>query len=128
MSDTPFLHRILLRVGALPGVRLFRCNNGVGWVGTLVWKRGGRVLLDNARPLRAGLVKGSGDLIGWVEREITPDMVGQRVAVFASLEAKEGTGRPDKDQRTWLQNVKDAGGIAGIVRSVDDAHELIDRK
>lgn len=128
MSDTPFLHRILLAVGALPGVRLFRCNNGVGWVGTLVWKRGGRVLLDNARPLRAGLVKGSGDLIGWVEREITPDMVGQRVAVFASIEAKEGTGRPDKDQRTWLQNVKDAGGIAGIVRSVDDAHDLIDPK
>lgn len=127
MSDTPFLHRIMMAIGARPGVRVFRQNVGLGWFGELVAKRGGRVVLDNARPLHAGLVRGSGDLIGWTSIEITPAMVGQRVAIFTSLEAKEGGGRPSRDQRTWMENVKEAGGIAGIVRSEADARALIER-
>lgn len=128
MTDTPFLHRIMLAIGARPGARVFRQNVGLGWVGELVSKRGGRVVLDNARPLHAGLVKGSGDLIGWTSVTVTPAMVGRRVAIFTSIEAKQGGGRPNKQQRTWLQNVKEAGGIAGIARSEAEARELIEFK
>lgn len=127
MSDTPFLHRIMKAVGALPGVRLFRQNVGMAWIGDWTRLRDGSVLIRNPRPLHAGLVKGSGDLIGWTSIEITPEMVGRRVAVFTSLEGKEGSGRANEAQRNWLQAVNDAGGIAGIVRSEEDARALIGR-
>lgn len=127
MSDTPFLHRILLAVGALPGVRLFRSNTGMAWTGDAVRLRDGSMLIRNPRPLHAGLVKGSGDLIGWTSVEITPAMVGQRVAVFTSLEAKEGAGRANRDQRNWRDQVQAAGGIAGVVRSEEDAVKLVSR-
>ena len=88
--------------------RLFRNNTGT--------------LLDrNGRPVQFGLAKGSADLIGWTTRTITPDMVGQQVAVFTSIEVKSATGRLRPDQRQWMEAVQAAGGIAGVARSVEDA-------
>lgn len=66
-----------------------------------------------------------GDLCGWESRLITEDMIGQRVAIFTSLEAKEGTGRMSPDQKNWRDQVLAAGGIAAEVRSVDEAERLI---
>jgi len=92
-------------------VRLHRNNTGT--------------LLDrNGRPVQFGLAKGSADLIGWTTRTITPDMVGQQVAVFTSIEVKTATGRLRPDQRQWLEAVQAAGGIAGVARSVEDAMGL----
>ena len=68
--------------------------------------------------------KGSGDLIGWTTRTITPDMVGQQVAVFLSIEVKTPTGRIRPEQQQWLDAVQAAGGIAGVARSVEDAQRL----
>ena len=79
----------------------------------------------NGRPVQFGLAKGSADLIGWTTRTITPDMVGQRVAVFTSIEVKSATGRLKPDQRQWMEAVQAAGGIAGVARSVDDALDLL---
>jgi hypothetical protein len=93
-------------------VRLFRNNTG-----TLRDQHG--------RPVQFGLAKGSADLIGWSTRTITPDMVGQQVAVFTSVEVKTATGRLRPEQRVWLDAVQSAGGIAGVVRSVDDANALL---
>jgi hypothetical protein len=93
-------------------VRLFRNNTG-----TLRDQHG--------RPVQFGLAKGSADLIGWTTRTITPDMVGQQVAVFTSVEVKTATGRLRPEQRVWLDAVQSAGGIAGVVRSVDDATALL---
>ena len=56
---------------------------------------------------------------------ITPDMVGQRVAVFTSIEVKTPTGRLTPAQQAWLGAVHNAGGIAGIARSVRDANEIL---
>jgi hypothetical protein len=93
-------------------VRLFRNNTGV--------------LRDaNGRPVQFGLCKGSADLIGWTTRTITPDMVGQQVAVFTSIEVKTATGRLRPEQRQWLEVVETAGGIAGVARSVADAEALL---
>ena len=79
----------------------------------------------NGRPVQFGLAKGSADLIGWTTRTITPDMVGQRVAVFTSIEVKTATGRVSTEQRQWLEAVQAAGGIAGVARSVDDALRIV---
>jgi hypothetical protein len=89
-------------------VRLYRNNCGV-----LQDRRG--------VPVRYGLQPGSSDLIGWTIRTVTPDMVGQQVAVFTSIEVKTPTGRVKPEQQQWLDAVQAAGGIAGVARSVEDA-------
>jgi hypothetical protein len=91
--------------------RLFRNNTG-----TLRDQHG--------RPVSFGLARGSADLIGWTTRTITPDMVGQRIAVFTSIEVKTPTGRVKPEQQQWLDAVQAAGGIAGVARSVEDAQAL----
>jgi hypothetical protein len=79
----------------------------------------------NGRPVQFGLCKGSADLIGWRTVTITPEMVGQRIAVFTSIEVKTPTGRVQPEQKQWLEAVQAAGGIAGIARSVEDAKALL---
>ena len=96
-------------------VRLMRNNTG-----TLKDQHG--------RPVSFGLCKGSADLIGWRTVTVTPDMVGQQVAVFASIEVKSATGRIRPEQQQWLDVVQAAGGIAGVARSVDDAEQLLTAK
>jgi hypothetical protein len=92
--------------------RLFRNNTG-----TLRDQHG--------RPVSFGLCKGSADLIGWRTVTITPEMVGQQVAVFTSIEVKTPTGRVKPEQQQWLDAVQAAGGIAGVARSVEDAQALL---
>lgn len=103
-----------IRVACSKGdCRLFRNNTGI--------------LKDqNGRPVQFGLCKGSADLIGWRSITITPEMVGQRIAVFTSIEVKTPTGRVRPEQRQWMDAVQAAGGIAGIARSVEDAERLIE--
>jgi hypothetical protein len=79
----------------------------------------------NGRPVQFGLCKGSADLIGWTTRTITSEMVGQRIAVFTSIEVKTPTGRVQPEQKQWLEAVQAAGGIAGVARSVADAEALL---
>ena len=101
--------RITCSTGA---TRLFRNNTG-----TLRDQHG--------RPVSFGLCKGSADLIGYRSITITPDMVGQQVAVFTSIEVKTPTGRIRPEQQQWLETVQAAGGIAGVARSVEDALRIV---
>ena len=80
---------------------------------------------QHGRPVTFGLAKGSADLIGWRTITVTPDMVGQQVAVFLSIEVKTPTGRLRPEQQQWLEAVQAAGGIAGVARSVEDAQTLL---
>lgn len=99
------------------GWRLFRNNVGDFWTGSeAVRMADGSVVLRNARRVRTGLVAGSGDLIGWRPVTITPDMVGQTIAQFVSVEAKTRTGRPTDKQIKWKLAVNAAGGHAVIAR------------
>ena len=113
MSETDLQQRIRLALGTRPDLRLFRNNTG-----TLPDPRTGR-------PVQFGLARGSADLIGYRTVTITPDMVGQQIAVFTSLEVKTPTGRIRPEQTNWLHTIKRAGGIAAIVRSVDDAINVL---
>ena len=107
------------------GVIMWRNNVGKMWAGKLVSFKNGRVILDNARPVTAGLCNGSSDLIGLKSVTITPDMVGRKIAVFVALEAKTPTGRTQTDQYNFMRVVNESGGIAGIFRSPDDAVNLV---
>lgn len=121
MTESNLLRQILLEVSKrLPNVRLFRNNVGVGWAGKLVNISAlGVTAIQNARPLRAGLCEGSSDLIGWTSVEITPGMVGRRLAVFTAVEVKKPGGKPTAEQLNFLQRVQDAGGIAVLAFDED---------
>jgi len=69
---------------------------------------------------------GSSDAIGLHTITITPDMVGRDLAVFVAIEAKD-KGKLSKAQSTFLTVVHQAGGIAGVAHSVEEAQQIITR-
>lgn len=114
MSETDLIQR----------VRLAFCHGACR-----LWRNNVGMLFDGfGRPVKFGLCEGSSDLIGYQSVTITPDMVGQRVAVFVALEGKSKTGRTTNAQSAFIRHIRDAGGIAGVIRSVDDAAELLEGK
>ena len=117
MKEQQIQTRWLLNISRRPDVRMFRNNVGTGWQGQVVSKDLGAVVIQNARPLHAGLCVGSSDLIGWKTVTITPDMVGQQVAMFVAAEVKTATGRLTGEQQNFLNKVRDAGGLAVVIRS-----------
>lgn len=82
------------------------------------------ILLRNYRPFDTGLPPGFTDLFGLVSVEITPDMVGQKLAVFTAVEVKDGA-KVSPLQKNFIAAVNDNGGRAGVARSVDDAENLV---
>lgn len=100
--------RLALGGGA---ARLFRNNTGA--------------LKDaSGRLVRYGLCTGSSDLIGWRTITITPDMVGQKLALFTAIEVKD-RGRPTSPQLRFIEQVQRAGGLAGVARSVAEAQAIL---
>ena len=124
-------NEILLATSAA-GATVFRCNTGVGWAGRAtraakpesIKLTRGDVLIRDARPLHAGLIKGGSDVIGWTPVEITPDMVGHVVAVFTAIECKVDSRQPEA-QSNFIETIKKAGGFAGFAQSVEDALRII---
>ncbi|EHQ9605681.1 hypothetical protein KS527_004437, partial [Salmonella enterica] len=54
--------------------------------------------------------------------EITPEMVGQKIAVYTSIETKRTKGgRTSSDQVDWIQKVTEAGGIAFVANNAQSA-------
>jgi hypothetical protein len=123
MKESEFQKHIQL-TASRAGAKLFRNNVGQGWIGTVKRMTTGEILLFNPRPLHAGLHTGSGDLIGWKTITITPDMVGKQVAVFTSVEVKQGA-RTTAEQMHWMNSVNNAGGIAGIVKEIQELDNLL---
>lgn len=111
LEETNISKKIMLKISTL-GCRLFRNNVGIFFTYT-------------GDTVKCGLHKGSSDLIGWKSTRITPDMVGDTIAIFTSIEVKTGTGRLRPEQKHWIEQVKNAGGIAFCARSADDAAEEI---
>ena len=97
--------------------RLFRINSGMGWAGKVLKRDNRHIILDSPRPFKAA-PEGWPDLCGWTTVEITPDMVGQRVAIFTAVEVKV-TGRLSKQQRAFRDVIEGMGGI----HRVDEGHD-----
>jgi hypothetical protein len=115
MNETAIQQHIRLALGKLRHVRLWRNN-----VGKLPDPRTGRWVEFGVGG------RGAADLLGWRTVTVTPEMVGQKVAQFVSLEVKTATGRVRPEQERWRQVVEQAGGVAAVVRNVEDAERALD--
>ena len=111
MTEKQIQTEIFNNVGSRSDVRLFRNNVGV--------------MLDSSRPLRFGLCNGSSDLIGIQKVIISPDMVGQEIGRFVSIECKSAKGRPSEEQKRWIEMINRFGGKAFIARSAEEAISLL---
>jgi hypothetical protein len=105
-------NEIRLALGSHPDVRLFRNN-----VGALPDPRGQLVTY--------GLCTGSSDLIGLRRVTVTPDMVGQQLAVFSALEVKRPGQKPTEPQKKFLAMVQNMGGLSGVVTSIESARSIL---
>jgi len=120
MSEKTIQTKIML-AASQAGATVFRNNVGNGVLGQVIKQEGGQFHIVNGRRVQFGLCPGSSDLIGWRSVTVTPDMVGKSVSIFLALEVKSATGRVSEEQENFIQAVRRAGGMAGVVRSVDEA-------
>ncbi|WP_321337741.1 VRR-NUC domain-containing protein [Breoghania sp.] len=131
MADANPLTKEIRILASELGARLFRQNTGMAWIGKArriarhqsVPVGPGDVIIKSARPFHAGL-KGMSDLGGWMPVEITPEMVGKTVAVYTQVEVKT-TDKPSPEQLHWIEMVRDAGGIADVVRNLDGLRRML---
>ena len=114
MNPETKIQNLILMALSKAGCLVFRNESAGAWVGKVLHKDAGQVTLTDARMIRFGLAVGSSDIIG-----IAP------CGRFFAIEVKTRTGRPTKEQMVFLNAVNNAGGIAGIARSVEDALKLI---
>jgi ribosomal protein S19 len=116
-------------------IRLFRNGTGQAYEGQIRSPKGGvgkfsqdMIILRDPRIVRYGLAVGSSDLIGWRSIEITPDMVGQKIAQFVALEVKTDKGKMTDNQRHFIQQVNQAGGAGSVIHSVAEAQSFLGGK
>lgn len=101
MNETTYRNLLQIELSKA-GIRVFRNNCGVFFT-------------SEGIPTRAGLCKGSGDLIGL--------MPG--TGRFVSIECKMPGGRVRPEQESWCQFVNKMGGIAIIARPGDDIVNIL---
>jgi hypothetical protein len=112
----------LIRMEA-PRYRMQLFRNNVGGQGRLRWG------LANDSEKQNKLLK-SADLIGWTTVTVTPDMIGQDVAIFTSIECKEEDWSFGKDiereeaQLNWLELVVAGGGKAMFATRPGDLMQI----
>ena len=113
VNETEIQQQIRLACSRGP-VRLWRNNSG-----SLPDPRTGRyVQFGVGSP-------GGSDLIGSRRVTVTPEMVGTEIAVFAAVEVKAAKGRATEQQKAFIEHIRNAGGIAGVARSVDEAKSIL---
>ena len=121
MKEQTIQKKIMLAVSKI-GTVIFRNNVGTGIVGKQKrTKDGNGIFVENPRPLRAGLCVGSSDLIGWTPVQIK----GKKIAIFTAIEVKKPGQKPTPEQLTFMDNVKQAGGIAGVATSSESAAAIV---
>lgn len=115
-TEARITSEVLRAIGKLPRLKVFRNNIGVA-------------KFANGQTVRYGVgPNGAGDYIGWETVTVTPDMVGQKIARFTSVEMKdEKGGRVSDEQRHWAEVVNASGGRAVIVSSSAEATRIFGR-
>lgn len=88
--------RILLKIGSMPNVRVWRNNTG-------------SIKSEDGRFITFGL-KGSADILGILK--------GGR---FLAIEVKGVTGRQSEQQKNFENMIKSFGGVYILARNIDDA-------
>ena len=100
MKESALMHYIMEALSA-HGHVVFRANNGLFFT-------------KDGRPVRSGLPNGFSDLFGF-----STDM---RPFFF---EIKTATGAVRPEQELFLAAMRSRGAVAGVVRSLDDALNLL---
>lgn len=118
------LYGEIMRALSRDATRLFRQQSGLLWTGQVISHTHDRLVLANPRAVRVG-TPGISDLGGLTSVTVTPDMIGQRVAIDVQIEVKYGRGRPTTEQAAYITAMQGLGCRAGIARSVDDAERII---
>ena len=118
MTTEKDIERTLILHASQCGATMFKNNTG-----KLRDERGNIVTF--------GLCKGSSDLIGWTPITITPDMVGKKIAVFTAIEVKldkHGKYQATKEQKQFINVVRNNGGYAGVADCKKDLEDIIHDK
>ena len=107
---------------------VFRNNCGCLWDAT-----GRPVYYGVAGPTpRHQETMGGSDFIGWQSVTVTPEMVGQQLAVFCAFELKaddkETEPKRIAKQENFIAQVNAAGGFAGFVRRPIDISLILTRQ
>lgn len=134
-AATDLTHKIMIAVSPM-GCTLFKNVRGGVYpiqsvkplINAVLKKAWGLALslVKNMHPIMAGLgVNGSSDLIGFKKVVITQNMIGTTIAQFLAIEVKTENDTLKPDQQTFMDAVNDAGGIAGVARSPEDAKRII---
>ena len=88
----------------------------------------GTFLTMDGRMVKIGET-GVSDLIGCTPHIVRPEDVGKTIGVFTALETKKVKDSTDKERKkkqgNFINLVRSLGGIAGIVRSEEDAVKLV---
>ncbi|MCK8785229.1 VRR-NUC domain-containing protein [Roseomonas sp. NAR14] len=113
MTEAQIQAAIMLAVGGREDTRVFRNNAGVAH-----YPDGSVVRYGVGNP-------GGSDLIGIQAVTITPAMVGQVIGRFVALEVK-ANGRATQEQRAFIAMVLRFGGVAGVVRSPEEAVAVLE--
>lgn len=113
-KETVVMRKIMIALSEA-GHKVWRNETGQFWTGKPIHRDGKTVTLTNAAMIPVGLCVGSSDLIG----------IQSGTGRLFALEVKTSNGRTTKEQKSFIQTVIDAGGIAGVVRSVEDAINLL---
>ena len=108
-----YLQRAIVEVLNYSGCVVWRTNSG-RMAGSYTNKRG----ITKTRMVTLGIA-GTSDIIGYLKGDAT----------FIAIEVKiPGREKYVTDlQKQFLDNVNDAGGIAGVATSVEEAQEIITR-
>lgn len=112
-KETKIQHQIQLALSDA-GCLVWRNETSGAWLGKVIHKSGNQVTLTDAHIMTFGLCIGSSDLIG-----VTPD------GRFLAVEVKTSKGRTTIQQTNFIDAVRNAGGVAGIARSPDEALRLL---
>jgi len=121
------IQRLIMLALSRANCRIFRNNVGTAWNGKNYATKDGRRVIENPQIIRFGLCPGSSDLIGYTEKEVTPDMVGKKVAIFTAVEVKKPKGVRSEKQRNFIDRVNAAGGFGGFATSEAEALEIINK-
>jgi hypothetical protein len=118
------MNESLLLKAVLSSAHHYKCKlyrNNVGLFETI--NKGGK-----RRKVRTGLCKGSSDGIGYTIKEVTQNMVGDKIAIFTAIETKVGKNKASPEQEMFIDEVNRNGGIAGIVRDPEELENLLRSK
>lgn len=132
MTEAEVLRQILLTLGALPQLKVWRNNTGMAWNGIKVTLAPGLALTDvsgrsftvqkgdilirNAHPVQFGL-KGSGDIAGI--------LAPSGKALF--IEVKNGHYQQTEQQKKFADMVRQMGGIYILATSPEKVEEQINQ-